>query len=157
MKTHNKLRLISLFLGLVNPSLKSLKNLLFSLSFVLIVQPLLANSGIHSVSIGLEPSQINLFQDLAISSQEQEYIETLTLTQQSEYKALSVGNQKAQVLNWLVDSERRENNEKPRLEMRMCFGHEEMYANIALCCKDSGAREVVFPFLKNQNLQSHFI
>lgn len=93
------------------------------------------------VTIGLRPSQAVKFEELALKLHVEDYKATLSEESLREFEAKGEEGQLGAVRDWMTDPKRMEDNKKPRLEMRQCFGSKGLIANVALCCKDGATRD----------------
>ncbi len=98
---------------------------------------------LDDVMIGLRPEQYSLFVETALDMHKDDYEKTLSEEDRAKFNGLSVSEQREKICGWMTDPLRAENNEKPRLELRECFGKSGLCANVALACKDGVTRNKI--------------
>ncbi len=101
----------------------------------------LGSFSLDDVKIGLKPGQYAVFVETALELHKPDFEATLSGESRAIFQGLPPHQQRDAVYRWMTDPKRMENNERPRLELRECFGGQGLCANVALACKDAAARE----------------
>lgn len=103
----------------------------------------------QDVKIGLRPSDYQAFVDKVVDVYRDFYAGQLKGADHKQFLGGSESQKREIVLAWLTDPTRMENNEKPRLEFRLCHGRAGgMCGNVALCCEDGRVRDALFKEFK---------